>query len=119
MSLDRFRYELRIMGKWVLVIPLLIMLSFAFLAAILTLIQVSHLRSSQVLTGSLEMVLPLAAGLLMLKPVFLFPTTLAPDINFWLSNRFEVPATALVLILLGWFLMHNTELLLQEAAGEE
>jgi hypothetical protein len=240
MSLERFWYELRIMGKWVLVIPLLIMLSFAFLAAMLTLIRVSHLRISQVLTGSLEMVLPLAAGLLIttitshdtaieiqltmpqtyrvtafvrlslivawsgcialissvfiyhlrflrvpsqvenwkvlpqfligqltwvapllwfvgvglclallirsrsassallggiwtveaifygyfaitvwLKPEFLFPTTLAPDINFWLSNRFELLATALVLILLGWFLMHNTELLLQEAAGEE
>ena len=218
MSLDRFWYELRIIGKWVLIIPLLIMLSFAFLAAMLTLMQVSHLRISQVLTGSLEMVLPLAAGLLIttiishdtaiawsgcialfssvfiyhlrfwrvpsqvetwkvltqfligqltwvapllwfvgvalclallirsrsassallggiwtveaifygyfaitawLKPVFLFPTTLAPDINFWLSNRFELLVTALVLILLGWFLMHNTELLLQEAAGEE
>jgi hypothetical protein len=54
-----------------------------------------------------------------LKPVFLFPTTLAPNINFWLINRFELLATALVLILLGWFLLHNSELLLQGTAGEE
>jgi signal transduction histidine kinase len=63
MSFDRFWYALRIMGKWVIVIPLLIMLSFAFLAALLTIMQVSHLRISQVLTASLEMVLPLAVGL--------------------------------------------------------
>jgi hypothetical protein len=64
MSFDRFWYELRIMGKWVIVIPLLIILSFAFLAVLLTIMQVSHLRISQVLTASLEMVLPLVAGLL-------------------------------------------------------
>ncbi len=60
MSFDRFWYELHIMGKWVIVIPLLIMLSFAFLAALLAIMQVSHLRISQVLTASLEMILPLA-----------------------------------------------------------
>ncbi|HEX6109568.1 MAG TPA: hypothetical protein VFZ02_09155 [Ktedonobacteraceae bacterium] len=240
MSLDRFWYELRIMGKWVIIIPLLIMLSFAFLAALLTIMQVSHLRISQVLTASLEMILPLVAGLLTatiishdaaielqltmpksyrvtafvrlsmiiawtscialfssvfiyhlrfwrvpsqvetwkvlpqfligqltwvapllwfvglgiclallirsssassallggiwiieaifygyfaitgwLKPMFLFSTTLAPDIDFWLSNRFELLVTALVLILLGWFMLGNTELLLQGTAGEE
>jgi len=64
MSFDRFWYELHIMGKWVIVIPLLIMLGFAFLAALLTIMQVSHLRISQVLTASLEMILPLVAGLL-------------------------------------------------------
>ena len=240
MSFDRIWYELRIMGKWVIVIPLMIMLSFAFLAVLLTIMQVSHLRISQVLTASLEMVLPLAAGLLIttitshdaaielqlsmpntyrmsvfvrlgliiawtgcialfssvfiyhlrfwrvpaqvetwrvlpqfligqltwaapllwfaaagfclalllrsrsasnallggiwiieaifygyfaiidwLKPVFLFPTTLAPGITFWLSNRIELLIIALVLILPAWFMLHNTELLLQGTAGEE
>ena len=47
-----------------MVIPLLIMLSFAFLAVLLTIMQVSHLRISQVLTASLETVLPVVAGLL-------------------------------------------------------
>jgi hypothetical protein len=240
MSFDRFWYELRIMGKWVIVIPLLIMISFAFLAVLLTIMQVSHLRISQVLTSSIEMVLPLMAGLFTatiishdaaielqltmpktyrvtafirlsliviwtscialfssvfiyhlrfwrvpsqvetwkvlpqfligqltwiapllwfvgvgmclallirsrsascallggiwtieaiyygyfaiidwLKPIFLFSTTLAPNINFWLSNRFELLITALVLILLSWFLLRNSELLLQGTAGEE
>lgn len=240
MSLDRFWYELRIMGRWVILIPFLIMLSFASLAVLLTIMQVGHLRISQVLTASLEMVLPLAAGLLIttiishdsaielqltmpktyrvtafvrlsliivwtgciallcsvfiyhlrfwrvpsqvetwkvqtqfligqltwlapllwfvsvgfclalliqsrtassallggiwtveaifyglfainvwLKSVFLFPTTLAPDINFWLSNRFELLVTAMVLLVIGWFMLRNTEQLLQGTAGEE
>jgi hypothetical protein len=54
-----------------------------------------------------------------LKPVFLFPTTLAPYINFWLSNRFELLVTALVLLVIGWFMLRNTEQLLQGTAGEE
>ena len=240
MYFERLGYEQRILGKWMIFIPLLLMLSFAFMAALLMIMQVGHLRISQVLTASLEMVLPLAAGLLTatfishdaaielqltmptlyrmtafvrlglvivwtscialcssvfifhlrfwrvpsqvetwkilpqfligqltwiapllwfiamgfclallirsrsasssllggiwiieaifygyfalsgwLQPVFLFPTTLKPDINFWLSNRFELLVTASVLFFLGWFLLHNTEQLLQGTAGEE
>ena len=240
MSQDRIWYELRIMGRWVILIPPLIILTFALLGAILTIMQVSHLRISQVLTASLEMVLPLTAGLLTttivsydtaielqmtmpktyrmtvfvrlsliifwtgcltlfssvfvyhlrfwrvpsqvetwkvlpqfligqltwiaplfwfvgvgfslallirsrsassallggiwmieaifygyfaiidwLKPLFLFPTTLAPGISFWLSNRIELLITALVLLLLDWFMLQNTEKLLQGTAGEE
>jgi hypothetical protein len=240
MTLDRFWYELRIMGKWVLLIPPLIMLGFAFVAVLSTIMHVDHLRISQVLTASLEMVLPLAAGLVVatiishdaaielqltmpemyrvtalsrlsliiawtgciallssvfiyhlrfwrvplqvdawkvlpqfligqlmwiapliwfvavglclallirsrsassailggiwtieaifygyfaatdwLKPAFLFPTTLAPAINFWLLNRFELLGTALAFLLISWFLLRNTEQLLQGTTGEE
>ena len=240
MSLDRLWYELRIMGKWVILIPPLIILSLAFLSAPLAIMHVDHLRISQVLTASLEMFLPLAAGLVTasiishdaaielqlampeayrrtafrrlclmiswigciallssvliyhlrfwrvplqvdswkvlpqfligqltwiapllwfaavglclallirsrsassallggiwtieaifygyfatadwLKPVFLFPTTLAPAINFWLPNRFELLGTALALLLLGWLMLLNTEQLLQGTTGEE
>ena len=240
MSLDQCSYELHIMGKWVILIPPLIILTFALLGEILTIMQVSHLRISQVLTASLEMVLPLAAGLLTttivsydaaielqmtmpktyrirafvrlnliiawtsclalfssvlvyhlrfwrvpskvetwkvlpqfligqltwiaplfwfvgvgfslallirsrsassallggiwmieailygyfaiinwLKPLFLFPTTLAPGISFWLSNRIELLITALILLLLDWLMLQNSEKLLQGTAGEE
>ena len=54
-----------------------------------------------------------------LKPLFLFPTTLAPGISFWLSNRIELLITASVLLLLDWFMLQNTEKLLQGTAGEE
>ena len=240
MTQDRIWYELRIMGKWVILIPPLIILTFALLGEILTIMQVGHLRISQVLTASLEMVLPLAAGLLTttivsydaaielqmtmpktyritafvrlsliiawtsclalfssvlvyhlrfwrvpsqvetwkvlpqfligqltwiaplfwfvgvgfslallirsrsassallggiwmieailygyfaiinwLKPLFLFPTTLAPGISFWLSNRIELLITALILLLLDWLMLQNSEKLLQGTAGEE
>jgi hypothetical protein len=240
MSEDRIWYELRIMGRWVMLIPPLIILTFILFGGILTIMQVGHLRISQVLTGGLEMVLPLAAGLLTttivsydpaielqmtlpktyritafvrlgliiawtsclaffssvfvyhlrfwrvplqvqtlnvlpqflvgqltwiaplcwfvgvgfsiallirsrstssallggiwmieaifygyfvfidwLKPVFLFPTTLAPGISFWLSNRIELLITAIVLLLLDWFILQDSEKLLQGAASED
>lgn len=240
MSLKRFWYELRIIGEWVLLIPLLSMGCFALLAAILTILHVDHLRIAQVLTASLEMILPLVAGLqvatigsqdaaielqltlsskyrftvllriglivgwiacvalfssvfiyhlkylripaqlstlsvlpqfltgqltwmapllwfvalgfclallirsrsasgailggiwiieaifygyfeliVWLKPIFLFPTTLAPSINFWLPNRLELLGIALVFLVLGWLLLYNTEALLQGVSGEE
>jgi hypothetical protein len=240
MSQDRIWYELRILGRWVILIPPLIVPTFVLLGGILTIMQVGHFRISQVLTGSLEMVLPLAAGLLTttivsydpaielqmtlpktyritafvrlgliiawtsclalfcsvlvyhlrfwrvplqvenwkvlpqflivqltwiaplcwfagvgftialllrsrsassallggiwmieaiyygyfvyidwLKPLFLFPTTLAPGISFWLSNRIELLTTAIVLLLLDWFMMRNSEKLLQGAASED
>jgi hypothetical protein len=54
-----------------------------------------------------------------LQPLFLFPTTLAPYITFWFTNRYIVLGTALVFFVLGWLLLHNTEALLQGTAGEE
>ncbi|HYX48682.1 MAG TPA: hypothetical protein VE843_03015, partial [Ktedonobacteraceae bacterium] len=61
---DRIWYELRILGRWVILIPPFIVLTFALLGVILTVMHAGHLRISQVLTASLEMVIPLAAGLL-------------------------------------------------------
>ena len=249
MSFERFRYELQIVGKWVLLIPLLVMGCFALLAAILTILHVDHLRIAQVLTASLEMILPLVAGLLAatvvshdaaielqltlsskyrseakrsayqftallrigliagwmacvalfssvfiyhlkywripaqlstwhvlpqflvgqltwiapllwfvaagfclallirsrsasgailggiwiveaifygyfaliawLKPFFLFPTTLAPGIDFWLPNRLGLLSIALAFLVTGWLLLYNTEALLQGVSGEE
>ena len=240
MSQDRIWYELRILGRWMILIPPFIILTFVLLGGILTLMQVGHSRISQVFTAGLEMVLPLAAGLLTtsivsydnaielqitlpktyritvfvrlgliivwtscialfssvfvyhlkfwhtpvqvenwkvlqqflivqltwiaplcwfvgvgfsiallirsrsassallggiwmieaifygyfafidwLKPLFLFPTTLAPGISFWLSNRIELLTTAIVLLLLDWFMLRNLEKLLQGAASED
>lgn len=240
MSLERLRYELRIVGKWVLLIPLLGMGCFALLAALLTILHVDQLRIAQVLTASLEMILPLVAGLLVatvvshdsaielqltlssryrftallriglivgwiacvalfssvfiyhlkywrvpaqvsawpvppqfligqltwiapllwfvavgfclallmrsrsasgamlggiwtveaifygyfaligwLKPIFLFPTTLDPGIDFWLPNRLGLLGIALAFLVVGWLLLYNTEALLQGVSGEE
>ncbi len=61
-----------------------------------------------------------------LKPVFLFPTALlalggplpSPLFTSWLDNRFEVLATGLVLLPIGWLLLRSPERLLR-GSGEE
>ena len=61
-----------------------------------------------------------------LRPVLLFPTTLLaltgplPQqlFNAWLTNRLEVLGTAVILLPLGWVLLHNTEGLLKGADEE-
>jgi hypothetical protein len=240
MSLDQLRYELRIMGIWVFFTPILVIVCLALLAELLLILHTSPLRISQILTSGLEMLLPLATGIIAatiashdparelqltlpkkypvtvigrlslivawtgavsflasifiyhlkflriptqiqtwgvvpqvcieqltwlapllwfttvglclaliirsrvassallagiwiietiyygyfllidwLKPFLLFPTTLAPNINFWLLNRYEILGTALILLPFGWLLLHNSEALLRGATGEE
>ncbi len=61
-----------------------------------------------------------------LRPVSLFPTTLVfpstsvPQLyfNFWLTSRFEVLVMALVLLPVGWLLLHNPEGLLKGSSEE-
>jgi hypothetical protein len=240
MSLDRWRYELRILGWWAFLLPVLVMLCLIPLTLLFRDLHVEDLRIAQVLTASLEMLLPVAAGLVVtnlvgydaslelhltfpanyrltaatrtalvvlwttaialissaflfhlkelriptqiqdmavlpqfasvqlawfsplcwfvalgvccsllihsrsassallsgiwtleavfsgyfalldgLKPLFLFPTTLDPQITFWLLNRAELLGTALLLGVFDWFLLHNTEALLRGTAGGE
>ena len=42
---DRIRYELRIMGVWVILIPPLIILTFVLMGLMLTIMQVDHLKN--------------------------------------------------------------------------
>jgi hypothetical protein len=240
MLLDRLRYELRITGWWVWLIPLLIMLCLVPLALVFIHLNTQNLRIVQVLTAGLEMLLPVAVALLVanqvgydaalelhltfpsryaltaalrvalvllesaciacissaflyhlkylripaqlhgmmvlpqfltlqlswlaplswlaalgicvslllhsrtassallgglwmleaifygyfalldgLKPFFLFPTTLDPTISFWLLNRWGLLGMALLLFVLGWLLLHNSESLLRGSAGGE
>ena len=61
-----------------------------------------------------------------LHPVFLFPTTLLPLVgplpakylNLWFTNRYELIGTAIVVLLIGWLLLHFPEGLLK-GSGEE
>ena len=240
MSIDQLRYEIRIVGRWVFAVPLCIIAGSALLAEFLYLIHIEMIRIQQLLTASLEMLLPVAvailvantasydkaielqlaveskfayrvalrsgliciwsgciaigacaciyhlkllllpgqiqswqvipqvlaeqltwlapelwlsaaglclalimrsptgsnallAGIWMLNALFygyfvytpwlhaffLFPTTLAPLVDFWLSNRLELLAVALLLSVIAGFLLQNTEALLQGRAGEE
>ncbi len=242
MFLTRCRYELRILGKWVLLIPVGTMIGVAILLLIYRVIipQVGSSQTEKILTGSLEMVLPLATALVIgtigtrdqmgevqlalpasyartaflrvglivgwsivialvacaviyplglwhrpqqlqswsiagqwltgqlvwaaplfslaalafclalllrsraasgglvgaiwtlesffylmfssttwLQPVYLFPTTFTPNVSFWLTNRLELLALALVLFILSWLLLRRSEALVQGVGGEE
>jgi hypothetical protein len=50
-----------------------------------------------------------------LHPLFLFPTTLAPQITFWATSRLELILIALVLIPIGWLLLTDSERLITTA----
>lgn len=54
-----------------------------------------------------------------LQPLYLFPTTFTPAISFWLANRLELLAIALILFVLSWGLLQRHEALIQGAGGEE
>lgn len=43
------------------------------------------------------------------QPWFLFATTFAPAAPFWLANRLELIATALLCFVAGWIFLHNAE----------
>ncbi|GCF07263.1 hypothetical protein KDI_08270 [Dictyobacter arantiisoli] len=53
-----------------------------------------------------------------LQPLFLFPTIVAPQITFWTVNRLEVLLIGLILLPVGWLLLHNTEGLLKGTSEE-
>ena len=53
-----------------------------------------------------------------LRPIFLFPTTLTPSVDFWLANRVELVVAALVFLAIGLLLLRNTEGLLKGSSEE-
>jgi hypothetical protein len=79
--------------------------------------------ASVALLGGLWLLELLAYGLFVtytwLHPLFLFPTTQRPDIQFWFSNRFELLGLALLLFILGGWLLRNSEMLLQTTKSGE
>ncbi len=44
-----------------------------------------------------------------MQPWFLFATLYTPDASFWLANRLELIATALVLLAAAWWFLRNPE----------
>jgi hypothetical protein len=99
MSQDRIWYELRILGRWVILITPLIILTFVLLGGILTIMQVSNLRISQVLTANLEMVLPLAAGLLTTTIVSNDP---AIELQMTMPTTYRITAFVRLSLIIAW-----------------
>src|SRR5260370_26522766 len=87
MFLDRFRYEIQLLGKRVILTPMLIMVGFAFLAFLLHNL---HTNPARTLSASLEIILPLAAGLAVATI-----TSQDPAIELQLSMPWSYDPTAL------------------------
>src|SRR5215467_2647851 len=96
MLLDRLRYEIRLLGRPVLLTPCLIMLVGGLLAVVLHL---SHTKMIGLFTACLEMFLPLAAGI--------FVTTLcgydpAIELQLTLTARYRRTVTYRLAIIAIW-----------------
>ena len=61
LKLDRLRYEIKLMGKRVILTPILVMVGFTLFALLLHYLKVIPARF---LSGGLEMILPLSAGVI-------------------------------------------------------
>jgi len=96
MFLDRFRYEIQLLGKRVILTPMLIMVGFAFLAFLLYNL---HTNPARTLSASLEIILPLAAGV-----VVATITSQDPAIELQLSmpRRYDRTALGRLTIIAGW-----------------
>lgn len=96
MSLDRFRYELQLLGQRVILPPILIMVGFALLAELL---HYWNTNPARTLSASLEIILPLAAGI-----VVVTITSQDPAIELQLSMPKKYATTALgrLTIIAGW-----------------
>lgn len=99
--------------------PLLWLVTFGLCLALL----IRSRSASGALLGGLWLVELIAYGFFISKdwlhPLFLFPTTLAPYVDYWMTNRMELLGMALAFLIIDWLLLHNSEALLKNAQTGE
>ncbi|QBD83039.1 hypothetical protein EPA93_46590 [Ktedonosporobacter rubrisoli] len=96
MLIDRLRYEWQLMGKKVVLVPLLIMLGFGLFALLL---HYMHVDSDRFLSGGLEMILPLAAGAMVAAVVSYDP---AVELQLTMPTHYRRTAIQRMLLILLW-----------------
>lgn len=96
MFLDRLRYELQLMGKRVILTPLLVMLSFALFAVLLHYMKVEPARF---LSGGLEMILPIATGAVVGTIVMHDP---ALELQLTMPRLYDRTSLLRLLLIVGW-----------------
>src|SRR5712692_5875147 len=97
MFLDRLKYELQLMGKKVILTPILVMVGFALFAEMLYL--VFHSNPARFLSGGLEMILPVAAGVLVATVVTQDPVL---ELHLTLPRKYHLTAMRRLLLIVGW-----------------
>ncbi|GHO70513.1 hypothetical protein KSC_094050 [Ktedonobacter sp. SOSP1-52] len=98
MSLDRLRYELKLMGGRVTLTPIVSMLSFGLFSFLLPYSDFVP----RFLMGGLEMILPLAAGII---TVMLTSYDQAIEIQLTVPRLYHLTILRRLLLLLGWFIL--------------
>ncbi|HZU68171.1 MAG TPA: hypothetical protein VFA09_12920 [Ktedonobacteraceae bacterium] len=96
MYLDRLSYELKLMGKRVILTPILVMLGFALIAVFL------HARAvdpSRTLSASLEIIIPLAAGIVVAT---ITSQDNAIELQLTMPKKYDRTVLRRFLIIFGW-----------------
>jgi hypothetical protein len=96
MFLDRLRYELKLMGKRVILTPVLVILGFALIAIFL------HARAidpSRTLSASLEMIIPLAAGIVVAT---ITSQDNAIELQLTMPKKYDRTVLRRLIIIFGW-----------------
>lgn len=96
MMLDRLRYEMRLLGKPVLLTPVLVVIGFALLLAIVNRDVTIVARS---MSGSLEVLLPVAAGVIVATIV---TYDRAIEVQLTMPRRYHRTASLRFLLILLW-----------------
>lgn len=96
MMLDRLRYEVRLLGKPVLLTPVLVVIGFALLLAIVNRDVAIVARS---MSGSLEVLLPVAAGVVVTTIV---TYDRAAELQLTMSRKYHRTASLRLLLILLW-----------------
>lgn len=98
MSLDRLRYELRLLGKPVFLTPLLVIICFALFMALVNR-GVTSYTMARALGASLEVLLPMAAGVVVAT---IATYDRAIELQLTMPRRYHRTANARFLLILLW-----------------
>ena len=96
MTIDRFYYEVKLMGMRVILTPILVVLGFCLLALLLTYLKVGPARA---LLAGVEMMLPLAAGAVVGMIVAQDPSL---ELQLTVPRRYHLTGMLRVGLILAW-----------------
>lgn len=96
MFLDRLRYELKLMGRRVILTPILVMIGFALIALFL------HTRAvdpARTLSASLEMIIPLATGIVVAT---ITSQDNAIELQLTMPKKYDRTVLGRFIMIFGW-----------------
>ena len=96
MSFDRFHYELQLMGKKVILTPILVMVGFALFSLLLKYLKVAPERF---LLAGIEMILPIAIGVVVGNVAIQDP---ALELQLTMPCHYDQTALQRLLLIIGW-----------------